>query len=278
MAAAPSEATLRETVAAAAAEAAQWQQQSGHKRARGGTPASYRIICDGVVAQHELALQLALQGRVLESDAHLRALGMKYRLSANVLSPTRTESTKEQRAESSLEMCDTLAPPCHHALLLDDVLSAELLTALEGSLGPSSAFWSDHQYPTDSFFSYLHRLDREPRLIIEQAAAFLLPLVQEHAANLVSRSGASSSASVAESTAAVKSETCKDVSATGSARRKKSRKGSASACTTTETCGAGGGVALEAAEWWVHTRCTGEGHQMHYDLDEVRAACSMSEY
>ena len=171
-------------------------------------------IARAVIAQHQLALLLSREGRHAEADSYLRALGMRYKLSPRVLCPADPALVAE--TPRSLSLRD--AP-----LVFDRVLPDSLLAELRHAFRPEAAFWNDHGYPTSSFFSYRYDIGmRVPsRLVVEQAAQILLPLVQVAVKRLYG------------------------TSVTDAAK------------------------VVQTVEWWAHRRVPGEGHQLHFDLDET---------
>jgi hypothetical protein len=87
-------------------------------------------IARGAVAQHDLALLLSRKGLHEEADAHLRALGMRFKLSPAILSPFPCDvGLKDKRAR--------LDAGAGMPLVFDNVLPSALLSALkQASLCP----------------------------------------------------------------------------------------------------------------------------------------------
>ena len=145
--------------------------ENSKRRSRGvGSPAVSQRVCDGVCAQHELALRFAFNGDDAQADEMLRALGFRYKLSPAIMSPLKARGLAHKKSKSALR---------GEPILLDGVLPESLVLALTHAFRSDSAFWRAHDYPTPAFFSYLSPLDREPCTLIEQVAAALLPTVRE---------------------------------------------------------------------------------------------------
>lgn len=82
------------------------------------------VIARGAVAQHDLALLLSRKGLHEEADAHLRALGMRFKLSPAILSPSPCDlGPRSKRAR----LDDGGGIP----LVLDNVLPSALHSALK---------------------------------------------------------------------------------------------------------------------------------------------------
>lgn len=81
-------------------------------------------IARGAAAQHDLALLLSRKGLHEEADAHLAALGMHFKLSPAILSPSLTDTgprSKRARLDADGGM----------PLVFDNVLPSALLSALK---------------------------------------------------------------------------------------------------------------------------------------------------
>ena len=52
-----------------------------------------------------------------------------------------------------------------NAQCYDNVLRPHLLSAAQAVFGKNAHFWSEHQYPTPSFFSYYYELEQNPTFV-----------------------------------------------------------------------------------------------------------------
>lgn len=100
-------------------------------------------VDDRARCAYELALLYCQQGLLAAADVLLRELGFTYRLGKNIWNYR--SAVKSGSVTSAIACYDNVLPPC----LLSGLLSAFSL---------SSQFWTEHGYPTDSFFSYNTRL------------------------------------------------------------------------------------------------------------------------
>eukprot|EP00940_MAST-03C_sp_MAST-3C-sp2_P003588 g3588.t1 len=120
-----------------------------------------------VVARHQLALIYAQTKRQREADAQARALKFRWKLSPAVW--TTGQETMTTKTASSL-------PP---ACFVDDLLPTDVFARVRECFAPDSPFWTEHGYPTETFFSYYEPFARRGsnnvvRTIVER---FVLPAV-----------------------------------------------------------------------------------------------------
>ena len=121
--------------------------------------------------------------------------------------------------------------------VFDNLLPGQLLSDLRGAFGTESDFWEKHDYPTDTFFSYNASIWPEDRASKRQ------------------RTGSN----VARSTA-TETSTLKLIQQLASCL-----------LPAAKTVFSEPSSSATSAEWWAHSRrgC-GVGHQLHFDLDELR--------
>lgn len=131
---------------------------------------------DRVRAVYELALFYCQIGSFEKADEFLRTLGYRFRLGRNIW----TMSSVNSKSDSIPAACfDNVFPPFMIRKLLDIFKT-------------DSTFWSDHNYPSDTFFSYNTLVSDEKTQtksgklggtdknnLIAQLAVFLKPLVLE---------------------------------------------------------------------------------------------------
>ena len=98
-------------------------------------------VDDRAMCAYELALLYCQQGHFARADHLLHELGFKYRIGKDLWS--RQDAVRHSSAISDGKLA------CY-----DDVLPQCFLSRLLEAFSPDSSFWSDHEYPTDSFFSY----------------------------------------------------------------------------------------------------------------------------
>ena len=123
--------------------------------------------------------------------------------------------------------------------VFDNLISAELLAALRSVFGQNSDFWHKHDYPTDRFFSYNLSICDGGR-----------PLKK----HCTGRNGAKAGKRALGTDALVLMRQLADC-----------------LLPAAKTVFADPDSSASSAEWWAHCRrgC-GSGHQLHFDLDELR--------
>jgi hypothetical protein len=124
--------------------------------------------------------------------------------------------------------------------VFDDLLPEKLLSELRSAFGPESDFWGKHDYPTDTFFSYngpIVSIDRPVKKQRTESSA---------GKTAGSHSNETSTLALIRQVADCLLPAAKFVFPDQN---------------STAT----------SAEWWAHSRrgC-GAGHQLHFDLDELR--------
>eukprot|EP00603_Paraphysomonas_imperforata_P000829 CAMPEP_0114417378 /NCGR_PEP_ID=MMETSP0103-20121206/2931_1 /TAXON_ID=37642 ORGANISM="Paraphysomonas imperforata, Strain PA2" /NCGR_SAMPLE_ID=MMETSP0103 /ASSEMBLY_ACC=CAM_ASM_000201 /LENGTH=539 /DNA_ID=CAMNT_0001585665 /DNA_START=54 /DNA_END=1673 /DNA_ORIENTATION=- len=92
-------------------------------------------------ACYELALLNCQMGNHQDADMFLRQLGYRYKLSKNIWKYDSLEPLSSAGAPGVVR--------CH-----DNVLPPELLRRLCQIFSADSPFWTEHDYPSDGFFSY----------------------------------------------------------------------------------------------------------------------------
>ena len=127
----------------------------------------------GKPAGEGLALLLCQSGRAAYAAKTLLAMGMRYRLSEQVL------CYKTGSDAGSGKVSGGKAAPTEMARALDGALAPVLLDALRASFGPDSLFWQEHNYDpflncsrSVGYFSYVFDLNAgkaAPRNLPEQA-------------------------------------------------------------------------------------------------------------
>jgi hypothetical protein len=179
---------------------------------------------DKSIAAYELALLLSQNGKGKDADDYLQYLGFKYKLSTSVFSTNNKNNILRYKSHKKNDP----------VVAFDNVLPEEFLETLQAAFAPTSPFWIEHGYPTDSFFSYnipLSELNMNNNKksksnkessplssnIVKDLALYLKPLLLKTFPN----------------------KQIKD---------------------------------LKSVEFWVHQRDTesSQGHQLHFDLDEKK--------
>ncbi|KAG1668376.1 hypothetical protein FOA52_004885 [Chlamydomonas sp. UWO 241] len=134
-------------------------------------------------AAYELALLLHGLGRHADADRWLRQLGFAFRLADAAFSPVGPAAAAAAPASGAALGSQKKkkkgpggsggAGPRVHARsvpaaapglplrVVDGLLDAPLLFALQAALGPCSSFWPEHGYPTPVFFSYNMAIEGE---------------------------------------------------------------------------------------------------------------------
>lgn len=100
------------------------------------------------IAIYELALLYAQLGRHEDSDQWLQQLGFAWKLNPVVLDSSCLLGNRSQ-GESNL------------VVAFDNALPLQLLAALQEAFKPDAAFWTEHGYPTPSFFSYNQPIEQD---------------------------------------------------------------------------------------------------------------------
>ena len=96
-------------------------------------------------AGYELALLYCQRGEPERADEYLRELGYRFRLNRRLwqgVSEGVSEGVSVSGGREGVVRC------------FDEVLPGEVLQRLQGVFSSESPFWAEHEYPTDSFFSY----------------------------------------------------------------------------------------------------------------------------
>lgn len=122
------------------------------------------------IAQYDLALLLAQRGKQREASSLARDLGFGYRLSGQVLCPTRSAQTASKLNTSAKGL----------AHVVDRGIPDALLAALRAQFAPSAPFWDAHRYgqPSTGYFSYCYPISRKPKNIVEAyIARSLRPMI-----------------------------------------------------------------------------------------------------
>ena len=137
-----------------------------------------------VLAAYELALLQSQLGMHTKADRHLKRLGFSLKLTNAILSPARY---REVRLRTSVPYPHPFVPEvkrgCDPVVSFNQVLPMSLLQSLQTAFSPSSVFWTEHKYPTDSFFSYnISKTDRQAS-VMTQLIDHLIPLVTSHFPN-----------------------------------------------------------------------------------------------
>jgi hypothetical protein len=134
------------------------------------------------MAHYELALLHSQLGNQIEADRHLSSLGFILKLTNSVFAPPVNphviEMSKKEKLEASMR-----SKKSNPVVTFDDVLPANLLQPLIAAFSPSSVFWSEHEYPTQEFFSYNIRNDDNESLI-KQVSEYVRPLLESHFTDL----------------------------------------------------------------------------------------------
>jgi hypothetical protein len=179
----------------------------------------------GEAAQYELALLLHALGKHKEGDQYAASLGFRYRLNNLIFEGGQKKSAR----------CDGNK----RVRVFDNLIPAPLLSALKTVFCPTSDFWTKHDYPTDTFFSYNLSLSSGG----ESAAR----------ASKKQRTGSGSSSSTDTSTLVLLRQLADCL------------------LPAAQTVFPDADSSVSSAEWWAHSRrgC-GAGHQLHFDLDELR--------
>jgi hypothetical protein len=218
-------------------------------------------VCAGLAAQYELALLLSQLGRHDEADAHLRQIGMGFKLAPDLTQWNASERPLRDEASAGGSVSEEVTALAGHkrpletaeicgsepVAVLDGVLPPLLVERLLDAFHPDAPFWHEHAYPTDHFFSYLRQLpagddagdptsgEAGHASLLDELIGVLRPLVESHARTLVAgRPG-------------------------GGMGRAKASLGQV----------ANGSLRFGWAEWWCHSRTRDGGHQLHFDLDEA---------
>ena len=147
--------------------------------------------CDSKqMAHYELAVLHSQLGNQIEADRHLSSLGFILKLTNSIFAPPVnshvTEMSKKERLETS-----TRSKKSNPVVTFDDVLPASLLQPVIAAFSPSSVFWSEHEYPTEEFFSYNIRNDDNDSLI-KQVSEYVRPLLESHFIDMKTASSACS--------------------------------------------------------------------------------------
>lgn len=122
-------------------------------------------------ACYEFALLNCQQNKHNIADYYLRRLGYRYKLSKRIWqynqTPPQTDTPLITSGLPGVVQC------------FDDVMPPALLCKLQGIFSTDSPFWREHQYPSDSFFSYNVPLPPEKTCsnLMEQVATYLKPFV-----------------------------------------------------------------------------------------------------
>ena len=129
-------------------------------------------------AQYELALLHSQLGNQSEADRHLSSLGFVLKLTNSIFTPhVNSQFTDKKKVRS---LVSAVKPnKSDPVVTFDDVLPASLLQPLLAAFSSSSVFWSEHEYPTQEFFSYNIRDDDNDSLI-RQVADYIKPLLESH--------------------------------------------------------------------------------------------------
>lgn len=98
-------------------------------------------VDDRAMCAYELALLYCQQGLFARADHLLHELGFKYRIGKDLWCHEGAARHRSTISDGKLACYDDVLPQCFLSRLLD-------------AFSPESPFWSDHEYPTDSFFSY----------------------------------------------------------------------------------------------------------------------------
>jgi hypothetical protein len=142
------------------------------------------------MAHYELAVLHSQLGNQIEADRHLSSLGFILKLTNSIFAPPVnshvTEMSKKERLEASMR-----SKKSNPVVTFDDVLPASLLQPLIAAFSPSSVFWSEHEYPTQEFFSYNIRNDDNDSLI-KQVSEYVRPLLESHFVDMKTASSACS--------------------------------------------------------------------------------------
>ena len=106
------------------------------------------------VAAYELAVLHSQLGNHAAADVYLQRLDFSIKLANSILCPEKLKM-KLGRGNQSGKSCPATDRTIHKAVVtFDNVLPAYLLQPLQAAFSPSSPFWTQHNYPTDEFFSY----------------------------------------------------------------------------------------------------------------------------
>lgn len=96
---------------------------------------------DRIIASYELGLLYSQLGYHEQANVKLRLGGFNYKLSPLILCPDFSEYGKAN-------------PPNSCVRAFDNCLPSGLLADIRQAFCPSSAFWTEHNYPCPEFFSY----------------------------------------------------------------------------------------------------------------------------
>ena len=125
---------------------------------------------------------------IKEADFCLFKLGFCTRLHSNVLNYDLNHFNRA-RAPLPLPLPLPLPPHTKLAVVYDNVFSPSVLSALTNALISSEIFWSYHNYPTSTFFSYNfghpNPQNQNQNLLSQIALDGLLPLLLPHYPSLV---------------------------------------------------------------------------------------------
>jgi hypothetical protein len=130
------------------------------------------------VAIYELALLHSQLGNFNEADKYLAMLGFVLKLSNKIMCPSAHPTScvlPDQKQAPVLNKQLSHTP----VVAFDDVLPPNLLQPLLAAFSPSSMFWSEHNYPTEDFFSYSCEKSDNPSLM-SQIIEFVTPLIDSH--------------------------------------------------------------------------------------------------
>jgi hypothetical protein len=192
-----------------------------------------RQIPFGKEAAHKEALYLLQTNSTSEAEKVLRTIGFKWRISSRVLNyPTAPQIG---------------IPPNHSPAIkvFDDFLSTDSLSRMQHIFRSEGPFWFEHDYDEIEnfsrkvgYFSYLYPFrERRAKTFIEQIIDGVFDVMSKEIPDLC------------------EATTCKDLYSIDSLHNTIRRNLL---------------TFFFIAEWWVHSRPHGCGHQMHFDSDETR--------
>lgn len=145
--------------------------------------------CDSKqVAHYELAVLHSQLGNHIEADRHLSSLGFILKLTNSIFAPPVNSHVMSKKGRLETSMRPKKSNP---VVTFDDALPACLLQPLIAAFSPSSVFWSEHEYPTQEFFSYNIRNDDKDSLI-KQVSEYVRPLLECHFIDMNTASSACS--------------------------------------------------------------------------------------
>ena len=126
---------------------------------------------DRVRAVYELALYYCQIGHFEKADGLLRLLGFRYRLNSSLWNMSAVSTRRE--------MTECIAPAMRPCACFDNVFPSSIIETLLDIFREGSPFWSEHNYPSDSFFSYNTPVGGDSQNIMTQLATYLLPLLRD---------------------------------------------------------------------------------------------------